>query len=158
MIRAREISNRRRSPPERTAGLLLPSFSQAGVLFEHLFSGLTCLVRPVHKKTAHEHVFLNRHVRKDRVVLENVGNTGFFEFFVGTQAGNVAAPHFDAPTHDVGKSVDGVQHRRLSGAIGPYDAKRLLRTYLQIKFMQYLHLAVAGPQGFNGKQRLLAHQ
>ena len=79
MMRAREISSSRRSPPESTPGALA---ADAARKLEYLAS--TRLVPPLSPAAAglsmqiaaHEQVFLDRHVGEYRVVLQDVGDAG----------------------------------------------------------------------------------
>ena len=104
----------------------------------------------MHQKSAHEHVLLNRHARKNRGILENIGDAGMLKLFVGAQAGDVLTVDLDFSAGDVGKTVNGVQDRGFSGTVRSDETKGLTGADLHIEVVQDHHFTITGLQSFNG--------
>jgi len=148
-------------PPFATGedtGAAVTTFGEARVAVEDLCRGLFRRADGLLQVTAHHQVFLNGHVGKDRVVLQDVGDTGTLELVVRAQPGDLLAVAVYRAPGDPGEAVDRVQYGGLAGPVGPDQAQRLPASDQQVDAVQDLHLAVAGHQAVDGQQRIRASQ
>ena len=101
--------------------------SETRVFVKNHLSRLFGLLRLILQKSTHPKVFLDRHARKDRFILKDIGNARLSQLLVRGKLRHVtlifAIADADRAGENVVKAKNGVQHRGLAGAIGTDQAQ-----------------------------------
>ena len=128
-------------------------------------NGLGCCFRfgrLVLEKTPHPEIFLDRHARENRLILQDIGNTGLSQFFARRQSRHIRPriPFTDqnAAGKNVVKTENCVKDRRFACAIGADQAQRLLTTNPQVNTVEDAHLAISCNQVIQGNIGMALYQ
>ena len=150
MTKARDIpataAHRRKAPWRHVSPR-----SEPRIFVEDHLGGALGLLWLIFQKTTHPEVFLNSHARKNGLVLQNVGNTGLAELFVGRKPGHISPfiirAHIDVAGKDIVETKIACRTVDLPAPLGRSDT-RTVSCHTQIDVVQNFHFAIAGPQIF----------
>ena len=130
----------------KDARRLVPAVREPLVLLEDTLRGGLRLLGTVHQIAAHPEVLLDRHVGEDRIVLQDVGDSGLLQLLVRREPRDVLAVRHDGPRRDAREPVDGMENGGLPCPVRADHAESASWSDLQVDAVQDLHLAVAGMQ------------
>ena len=129
---------------------MAPASGQRWVFIKNRLRRRSCFGGLILEKTSHPQILLDRHAGENRLILQDVGDTGLSQFFTWWQSCHISLRAIFADQNAAGEDIveakNGVQDSRFSSPVRTNQTQGLLATQSQVDAMKHMHLTISGNQ------------